>query len=104
MADLLLIYWVVKSADSFKTCRRDRIFRRYVRTMLIYSVIVRGRSFKCFGKLRIRVISAVTSYLLPASKRRSFYLVGYVQAQQFCVSTLHIDCRFDSNDVVARTN
>ena len=45
------------------------------------------------------VISAVTLYLLPASKRRNFYLVGYVQAQQFCVWTLLIDRRFDSNDV-----
>ena len=45
------------------------------------------------------VISAVTLYLLPASKRQSFYLVGYVQVQQFCVWTLLIDRRFDSNDV-----
>ena len=45
------------------------------------------------------VISAVSLYLLPASKRRNSYLVGYVQAQQFCVWTLLIDRRFDSNDV-----
>ena len=45
------------------------------------------------------VISAVTLYVLPASKRRNFYLVGYVQVQQFCVWTLLIDRRFDSNDV-----
>ena len=45
------------------------------------------------------VISAVTLYLLPASKQQNFYLVGYVQAQKFCVWTLHIDRRFDSNDV-----
>ena len=46
------------------------------------------------------VISAVTLYLLPASKRRNFCLVGYVQAQQFCVWTLLIDRHFDSNDVL----
>ena len=45
------------------------------------------------------VISTVTLYLLPASKRRNFYLVGYVQAQQFYAWTLLIDRRFDSNDV-----
>ena len=44
-------------------------------------------------------ISAVTLYLLPASKQRNFYLVGYVQAQQLCVWTLLIDRCFDSNDV-----
>ena len=26
-------YWVVKSADSFKTCRRDRRYRGYVQTL-----------------------------------------------------------------------
>ena len=36
------------------------------------------------------VISAVTLYLLPASEWRIFCLVGYVQAQQFCVWTLLI--------------
>ena len=41
----------------------------------------------------------VTLYLLPASKQRKFYLVGYVQVQQFCMWTLLIDCHFDSNDV-----
>ena len=46
-----------------------------------------------------KLVSAVTLYLLPDSKRRNFYLVGYFQAQQFCVWTLLIDRRFDSNDV-----
>ena len=66
---------------------------------LVHFTVVKSQAILIIRLGVTEVISAVTFYLLPASKRRNFYLVGYVQAQQFCVWTLHIDRRFDSNDV-----
>ena len=66
---------------------------------LVHFTVVKSQAILIIRLGVTEVISAVTLYLLPASKRRNFYIVGYVQAQQFCVWTLHIDRRFDSKDV-----
>ena len=66
---------------------------------LVHFTVVKSQAILTIRLGVTEVISAVTLYLLPASKRRNFYLVGYVQAQQFCLWTLYIDRRFDSNDV-----
>ena len=66
---------------------------------LVHFTVVKSQAILIIRLGVTEVISAVTLYLLLASKRRNFYLVGYDRAQQFCVWTPHIDGRFDSNDV-----
>ena len=68
-------------------------------TSLVHFTVVKSQAILIIYLGVTEVISAITLYLLPASKRRNFYLVGYVQAQQFCMWTLHINHRFDNNDV-----
>ena len=66
---------------------------------LVQFTVVKSQAILIIRLGVTEVISAETLYLRPASKRQNFYLVGYVQAQQLCLWTLHIDRPFDSNDV-----
>ena len=50
---------------------------------VVHFTVVKSRAILIIRLGVVEVISAVTLYLMPASKRRNFYLVGYVQAQQF---------------------
>ena len=74
-------------------------FCSHLLASLVHFTVVKSQAILIIRLGVTEVISAVTLYLLPASKRRNFNVVGYVQAQQFCVWTLLIDRRFDSNDL-----
>ena len=47
---------------------------------LVHFTVVKSQAILIIRLGVVGVISALTLYLLPASKRRNFYLVGYVQA------------------------
>ena len=104
---VLLLYFKQEAVTT--ACTRGLTFlRRFVGgkanfgshlASVVHFAVVKSQAILIIRLGVAEVISAVTLYLLPAAKRRNFYLVGYVQAQQFCVWTLLIDRRFDSNDV-----
>ena len=63
-------------------------FCNHLLASLVHFTVVKSQAILIIRLGVTEVISAVTLHLLPASKRRNFYLVGYVQAQQFCVSII----------------
>ena len=70
--------WALTFLRSFVAGKAN--FHSQLHVSLVHFAIVKSQAILIIRLGVAEVISAVTLYLLPASKRRNFYLVGYVQA------------------------